>query len=94
MLLQRFFQDRRASVASMFAISIIPVIGFIGAAVDYSRASSAKTAMQAALAARDGERLSGLLEPHHLNGLAAMRAALQSGQDGADEGVEDGFGRI
>ena len=32
-----------------FALAIIPMIGAIGAAVDYSRANSARTAMQAAL---------------------------------------------
>ena len=31
--------------------------------------------MQAALVARDGSRLSMLMEPHYLNGLAVMRAA-------------------
>ena len=33
----------------MFALAIIPVIGFVGAAVDYSRANSIKVGMQAAL---------------------------------------------
>ena len=32
-----------------FALASIPMIGAIGAAVDYSRANSARTAMQAAL---------------------------------------------
>ena len=32
-----------------FALATIPLIGFVGAAVDYSRANSAKAAMQAAL---------------------------------------------
>jgi hypothetical protein len=49
-------------------------------------------AMQAALVARDGNRLSALLEPHHLNGLAAMRAAMQSVEDRANEAVADRFG--
>ena len=33
-----------------FALATVPVIGFVGAAVDYSRANSDKTAMQAATA--------------------------------------------
>jgi Flp pilus assembly protein TadG len=37
------------NVAITFAIAIIPIIGFIGAAVDYSRANNARSAMQAAL---------------------------------------------
>jgi len=49
MLLTRFGQDRRGGVAPMFALAIIPVIGFVGAAIDYSRANSIKTSMQAAL---------------------------------------------
>ena len=49
MLLARFLTDRRASIAPMFALAIIPVIGMVGMAVDYSRANSVKAAMQAAL---------------------------------------------
>jgi len=48
MLLKRFLQDRSASLAPMFALAILPVIGFTGAAIDYSRANSVRTAMQAA----------------------------------------------
>src|SRR5258708_5871849 len=49
MLLRQFLRDRRAGVAPMFALAIIPVIGLVGAAVDYSRANSVKVAVQAAL---------------------------------------------
>jgi Flp pilus assembly protein TadG len=45
----RFFSDRRGGVAPMFALGLVPVIGFVGAAVDYSRGNAARTAMQAAL---------------------------------------------
>jgi Flp pilus assembly protein TadG len=45
----RFLKDRRGSVAPMFALAIIPVMGLVGAAVDYSRANSARTSLQAAL---------------------------------------------
>jgi hypothetical protein len=37
--------------------------------------------MQAALIARDGDRLSTLMEPHYLNGLAVMRAAMETAAD-------------
>ena len=47
--LKRFFQDRRGSLAPMFALAIIPAVGFVGAAIDYSHANSVKAAMQAAL---------------------------------------------
>ena len=36
-------------MAVIFAIAILPIIGFIGAAVDYSRVNNARTAMQTAL---------------------------------------------
>ncbi len=49
MLFARFIRDRRAGVAPMLALAAIPLIGAVGAAVDYSRANSARTAMQAAL---------------------------------------------
>jgi len=45
----RFIKDRRGGVAPMFAIAVIPVIGLIGAAVDYSRANSVRTGLQSAL---------------------------------------------
>ncbi|MBI4276072.1 MAG: VWA domain-containing protein [Rhizobiales bacterium] len=44
-----FFAARRANVTITFALAIIPVVGSVGAAVDYSRANSARTAMQSAL---------------------------------------------
>jgi hypothetical protein len=37
-----------ANVTITFALATIPVVGFVGAAVDYSRANSVKAAMQAA----------------------------------------------
>src|SRR3954464_2967100 len=41
--------DNAGNVAVMFGIAILPIMAAIGAAVDYSHASSVKTAMQAAL---------------------------------------------
>ena len=49
MLLTRFLRDRKASVAPLLALSAFPLLGFVGAAVDYSNASSARTSMQSAL---------------------------------------------
>ena len=37
-----------ANVTLTFALATIPMVGFVGAAVDYSRANSVKAAMQAA----------------------------------------------
>ena len=39
----------QGNVAMIFGLAFIPLIGGVGAAVDYSRAASARTAMQAAL---------------------------------------------
>jgi Flp pilus assembly protein TadG len=44
-----FFADRRGGVAPIFALGLVPVIGFVGAAVDYSRGNAARAAMQASL---------------------------------------------
>ena len=41
--------DRSGNVAVIFGIAAIPVFGLVGAAVDYTRANSARTAMQVAL---------------------------------------------
>src|SRR5262245_46582630 len=45
---QRFGADASANVVITFALATIPIVGFTGAAVDYSRANSAKASMQAA----------------------------------------------
>jgi Flp pilus assembly protein TadG len=45
----RFLKDRRGGVAPMLALGLIPLVGAVGAAVDYSRANSVRSAMQGAL---------------------------------------------
>ena len=37
------------NVVMIFALATVPIMGFVGSAVDYSRANSAKAAMQAAI---------------------------------------------
>src|SRR3954467_7465241 len=44
----RFCSDTGANVAPIFAIAIIPIVGLTGSAMDYTRANSIKSAMQAA----------------------------------------------
>lgn len=64
MLFARFVSDRRASAVPIFAFAVVPILAMTGAAVDYSRANSVRTAMQAALdaaaltASRDAQGLS------------------------------------
>jgi Flp pilus assembly protein TadG len=48
MLFQRFLEDRSASVMPLLALSAIPVVGLIGASVDYSRAAAIQATLQAA----------------------------------------------
>ena len=44
-----FARAKAGNVAITFAIATLPVIGGVGAAVDYSHANSVKVALQAAL---------------------------------------------
>ena len=46
---KRFVGADKGNVAVIFTIAAIPVIGFVGAAIDYSRANMARSSMQAAL---------------------------------------------
>lgn len=39
----------RGNIAVLFAIALVPILSFVGAAVDYTRANAARTSMQAAL---------------------------------------------
>jgi len=48
-LVADFNSDRRGNVIVTFALASIPVIGAVGAAIDYSRGNSAKTALQASM---------------------------------------------
>jgi len=45
----RLIGDANGGVAPVFALALVPMMGLVGAAVDYARASSARTAMQASL---------------------------------------------
>jgi Flp pilus assembly protein TadG len=46
---RRFVGARDGNIAVIFAIALVPVISFVGAAIDYSRANAARSSMQAAL---------------------------------------------
>jgi Flp pilus assembly protein TadG len=49
MLLTRFFQDCRGGVAPLLALCSIPLMGAVGASVDFTRASHTRTVFQATL---------------------------------------------
>ena len=46
---RRFARADQGNIAVIFAIACVPLISFVGAAIDYSRATSARSAMQSAL---------------------------------------------
>jgi Flp pilus assembly protein TadG len=45
----QFGQSENGNIAVTFAIALLPILGFVGAAVDYTRANAARSSMQAAL---------------------------------------------
>jgi Flp pilus assembly protein TadG len=49
MLFKRLLHDHAAGVAPLLGLCIIPMVGTVGAAIDYSRAASVRTSMQMAL---------------------------------------------
>lgn len=46
---RRFIHGERGNVATIFAVSLVPLLGFVGAAVDYSRTTAARSSMKVAL---------------------------------------------
>ena len=46
---RRFARAQSGNVLLTFTLALLPIMGFVGAAVDYSRANSDKAAMQAAI---------------------------------------------
>jgi Flp pilus assembly protein TadG len=45
----RFGQDLRGNIVPIFAIALLPLLSFVGVAVDYTRANAARSSMQAAM---------------------------------------------
>jgi hypothetical protein len=48
-MFKRFLRSERGNLGPTFAVALLPVIGMTGAAVDYSRASSQRQSLQAAV---------------------------------------------
>ena len=46
---KRFAGANQGTIAVLFAIALVPILTFMGAAIDYSRANSARSSMQSAL---------------------------------------------
>ena len=45
----KFQRDDRGNIAVIVAVALVPLLGFVGAALDFSRAVAARTKMQEAL---------------------------------------------
>lgn len=62
-MMRRFRQDQRGNFLMMFGLALVPLMGVVGVAVDYSRASNARQALNSAIdsaalmAARDAQKL-------------------------------------
>ena len=48
-LVRRFQREQRGNITILFTLLLVPMMGFVGAAVDYSRANAVKAALQASL---------------------------------------------
>ncbi|WP_247549611.1 pilus assembly protein TadG-related protein [Bradyrhizobium sp. 138] len=48
-ILRAFGRDNRANIAVLFALALVPILGFIGAAIDYTIANKQRTKLQQAL---------------------------------------------
>ena len=48
-LLRKFCASEQGNIAVLFGILAVPILSFVGAAIDYTRANSARSSMQAAL---------------------------------------------
>ncbi len=48
-IFRKFFRDSSGSYIPLFGFLVVPLVGLIGAAIDYSRAARVKTEMQSAL---------------------------------------------
>jgi Flp pilus assembly protein TadG len=46
---KRFAGANQGNIAVLFAVALVPILTFMGAAIDYSRANSARSSMQSAL---------------------------------------------
>src|SRR5690606_18244230 len=71
--LHAFRGNRRGNVTVTFALATLPMVAFVGAAVDYSRANSARSSMQAAL---DAAALSLSKEANSINNAQLNAKAL------------------
>ncbi|MFY8039122.1 MAG: pilus assembly protein TadG-related protein [Bosea sp. (in: a-proteobacteria)] len=77
----RFRRDERGAVAVIFGLALLPMMGMTGAAVDYNRASLARTAANSAAdaAALSTVKATGTFEQRKLIGQKVLEANMPSG---------------
>jgi len=81
-LIARFRHDRRANVAIIFALSLLPVLSAIGCATDYSLAMRMKAKMQSAA---DAAAVASISE----NSAGYLQATLMTTDGSVSQGVTD-----
>src|SRR5690554_1660226 len=69
-----FARNDKGNVAILFAVALIPLIGVVGMAIDYSRTNAAKTRLQNAL---DSTALAMAFEPADLSDADLQARAMQ-----------------
>ena len=74
-VLRQFRDDKTANVALLFAISVVPVIAVIGAALDYSRWSDSRSAVQSII---DSTAIQSLARSRDRESLDAAEEALRA----------------
>jgi uncharacterized membrane protein len=93
-MVNRFAEDKRGAIAITFALALLPLVGAVGAAVDYSRLSLAHTTKQSvadaaalagaqAMLAKNGQ-IASVVEAA---GLAAATAVVNGSAPGAQKTI-------
>src|SRR5687768_16788867 len=82
-LLSRFADERSGSVAIVFGLALLPILGFAGAAIDHARAVRTRTQLQAAA---DGSAMGALLAAvsSDQQRIAAAKALFASGDSSGE----------
>jgi len=98
---RRFPAAKEGNIAVIFAVALLPILAFVGCAIDYSRAAKARTAMQAALDSAalmlSKDLTNGIIQPADIqskgqNYFNALYNAKARGKNRIEFYIEDLFG--
>jgi Flp pilus assembly protein TadG len=81
-LISRFRRDKKGNIAYIFALAVLPVLTFVGAAVDYSEATRIRAKLQSAADAASVASIS-------KNSIGYLAAAAMSGDGSVTAAVTD-----